>query len=309
MPELPNPTAALFAGSKSGIWPRFVETVKRAPVVLRRVAPKKEIITPRPVGETGFHAAASAPLARVDGYSASWAETRDEIEQAQRLRWQVFAQELGARLDSPVPGLDIDAFDAWCRHLLVKDSDGRVVGTYRALSPLMAQLCGSHYADGEFDLAALRPFAGRAMEVGRSCVHAEHRNGTVMLLLWQELARTLQRESLDLMFGCASVPLDDGGANARAVWRHIVDKGLLDHAIACAPRQPLPLDAVAEAPGATPDIPPLVKGYLRLGARVAGPPAWDREFGCADFLIILRRDHISPRYARHFFAQPVNASA
>ena len=110
----------------------------------------------------------------------------------------------------------------------------------------------------------------------------------------------MERHHLSLLFGCASVSLADGGANALAVWQHMVEKRQLDESISCKPIHALPLDAALPAASSA-ALPPLLKGYLRLGARVASAPAWDRDFNCADFLIVLRKDHISARYAKHFF--------
>ncbi|MBU6436921.1 MAG: GNAT family N-acetyltransferase [Betaproteobacteria bacterium] len=254
----------------------------------------------------------AAPLPVVQGgttqhYSARWASTPQDLVRVQTLRWQVFADELGARLRSPTPGLDVDPFDAFCDHLLVEDAQGQVVGTYRALRPQQADVCGSWYSGTEFHLKPLLPYAQRALEVGRSCVHRDHRNGTVMLLLWQELARHMDRHHLDLLFGCASVPMQDGGHAAASLWREFLEKGLVDESLYCTPRHPLPMDALDATLKA--EQPPLLKGYLRLGARIASAPAFDPDFKCADFLIVLRRENISPRYARHFFGVPQSAHA
>src|SRR5215208_310720 len=119
------------------------------------------------------------------GILVSWAEHQDEIRQAQRLRYQVFAEEMGARLGTWVPGHDIDLFDDYCEHLLVRDEQTReVIGTYRVLTPAQALRVGSTYSDTEFDLVRLRHLRGRMVELGRSCVHPDHRHGGVILALW-----------------------------------------------------------------------------------------------------------------------------
>lgn len=236
-------------------------------------------------------------------YSASWARTGEELRAAQALRWQVFAVEMDARLSSPKPGLDIDPFDRFCEHLLVKDSAGNVVGTYRALLPEQAdQLCG-WYSSTEFHLKPLQPHAARVMEVGRSCVHPDHRNGTVMMMLWQELARFMDSRGLDWLFGCASVPMKgDQGLMAASLWQHFVDHQRLDTEVFCKPRKPLDVEMHnARIDASQLQMPPLLKGYLRLGAAIASAPAVDEQFGCADFLVLLRKQDITPRYARHFF--------
>jgi putative hemolysin len=152
-------------------------------------------------------------------------------------------------------------------------------------------------------LKPLLPHAARVMEVGRSCVHPDHRNGTVMMMLWQELARFMDVHKLDMLFGCASVPTRaDGGRMAARIWQHALDKQMLDTDIFCNPR--LPLDIEKHGNAMTSDelvMPPLLKGYMRLGAKIASAPAMDEDFGCADFLILLRKADITPRYAKHFF--------
>ncbi len=244
-------------------------------------------------------------------YSVSWASTPSELRAAQALRWQVFASELGAKLNSPVHGLDIDEFDPFCEHLLVKDGRGEVVGTYRALLPEQAELACGWYSSTEFYLKPLLPQAHRAMEVGRSCVHADHRNGTVMMMLWQALARHMDSHGLDRLFGCVSVPTRaDGGRMAASLWQHFVEKQHLDAELFCKPRIPLNVGALdGSMLEAKLVMPPLLKGYLRLGAKIASAPALDESFGCADFLIVLRKEDIAARYARHFFGQATVAHA
>lgn len=242
-------------------------------------------------------------------YSVCWATNTAEIRAAQALRWQVFADEMGASLHSPVRGLDMDVFDPFCEHLLVKDAQGNVVGTYRALLPEKAELACGWYSSTEFHLKPLLPHAERVMEVGRSCVHADHRNGTVMMMLWQELARFMDSQGLDWLFGCASVPVrDDKGRMAANLWRHFIDKQWIDHEVFCKPKHPLDVETMDVSIDATQLVmPPLLKGYLRLGAKIASAPALDEQFACADFLILLRKEDIAPRYAKHFFGQATSA--
>ena len=118
----------------------------------------------------------------------SWAKHQDEVREAQRLRYDVFANEMGARLPVTVAGHDIDLFDDYCEHLLVRDGlSGAVIGTYRVLTPAQAKRVGGTYTDTEFDLTRLRFMRERMVELGRSCVHAEHRHGGVILALWGAL--------------------------------------------------------------------------------------------------------------------------
>ncbi|MCU0841228.1 MAG: GNAT family N-acetyltransferase [Thiobacillaceae bacterium] len=226
----------------------------------------------------------------------------DEVREAQRLRWKVFAEEMGARLDGPEPGVDADLYDPYCEHLLVRDTDsGEVVGTYRILSPANAKRVGSYYAEQEFDLTRLQHLRGRMVELGRSCVHADYRGGAVIGLLWAGLAEYMIRNRHDYLIGCASIGMRDGGHNAAAVWHAVKDRHLGPVEWRVFPRCPLPLASLDSAPAAM--LPPLVKGYLRVGAHIAGEPAWDPDFNTADLPILLPIRDINRAYARHFMKQ------
>ena len=134
----------------------------------------------------------------------SWAQHLSEVRAAQRLRYQVFAEEMGARLSTTVPGHDVDLFDNYCEHLLVRDEfTQQVIGTYRVLTPVQAQRVGSTYSDTEFDLTRLRGLRDRMVELGRSCVHKDYRQGAVIMLLWGALGEFMTRNKLDTMIGCA----------------------------------------------------------------------------------------------------------
>ncbi len=235
--------------------------------------------------------------------SVSWARHQDEIRQAQRLRYEVFALEMGARLDTPLAGHDIDRFDDFCEHLLVRDCESaRVIGTYRVLPPAQAQRVGSTYSDTEFDLGSLDALRSRMVELGRSCVHPEHRHGGVILALWSALAEFMTRNRLDTMIGCASIPMLHNGVVsgdvAASIWHQVKESHLAEPALRVTPRLPLPieqLDATLQV-----EAPALIKGYLRLGAKVLGAPAWDPDFNSADLPMLMRIDDLPPRYRKHF---------
>ena len=235
-------------------------------------------------------------------FQVSLARHQDEVREAQRLRWQVFAEEMGARLASPEPGLDIDLYDAHCDHLLVRDPDtSEVVGTYRILSPSAAKRVGDYYTETEFDLTRLQHLRGNMVELGRSCVHADYRSGGVITLLWAGLAEYMIRGGHDYLIGCASIGMADGGHNAAGIWHAVKEKHLAPIEWRVFPRCPLPLDSIETA--STPTLPPLIKGYLRLGAFICGEPAWDPDFNTADLPILLPLKNIPPAYSRHFFKQ------
>ncbi|GAA0802512.1 hypothetical protein Sya03_04460 [Spirilliplanes yamanashiensis] len=232
------------------------------------------------------------------GYSLLIADDASLVAAAQRLRHDVFAGELGATLPPGPDGRDVDPFDEFCDHLIVRDdASGAVVGTYRMLTPQRAERAGRRYADAEFDLGGLRPLRDQLVEIGRSCVHPDHRSGAVVNLMWAGIARYLHLNNLRWLGGCASIPLDDGGAGAAAVWEKVREKHLAPPALRVTPRRPFTYDG---PPAARAEIPPLLRGYLRLGSWVAGPPAHDPDFRCADLYVLLSMDRMDPRYRRHF---------
>ncbi|MFH8255612.1 GNAT family N-acetyltransferase [Streptomyces roseolus] len=235
-------------------------------------------------------------------YLVGLARDQDDVRAAQRLRHLVFAGEMGARLDGPEPGLDTDAFDAYCDHLLVREeSTGEVVGTYRILPPERAAVAGRLYSETEFDLARLAPVRHDLVEVGRSCVHPAHRNGAVIALIWAGLARYMTRTGHEWLAGCCSIPLADGGALAAATWDTVKAKHLAPEEYWVTPHKLWNSDGVRRPEGRT-ELPPLLRGYIRLGAWVCGAPAHDPDFGVADLYVLLSLRRTNPRYLRHFLS-------
>lgn len=233
--------------------------------------------------------------------SISWARNQDEVEEAQRLRYKVFAEEMGATLSKAKDGLDQDLFDPWCDHLIVRDDETlRVVGTYRVLTPHNAKKLGSLYSESEFDLIRLSHLRPKMIELGRSCVHQDYRSGSVIMALWSGLGRYMMQGGYESMLGCASVSMADGGHFAASLHHQFSDKHLSPIEYRVFPRLALPVNQLNKALDVEP--PPLVKGYLRLGAKICGAPAWDPDFNTADFLTLLRIADLHPRYARHFLS-------
>jgi putative hemolysin len=266
---------------------------------------------------------AAAPTG-TSGYTLMIADDPGQVAAAQLLRHRVFAEELGATLGSSVDRpsadgttvdhFDVDEFDEHCDHLIVRDdSTGEVVGTYRMLTPQAAARAGRRYGDSEFDLSALRPLRDQLVETGRSCVHPDHRSGAVVNLMWAGIARYLHLHNLRWLGGCASVPVDDGGRTAAGVWDRVGERQLSPPTLRVRPRRPW-LDepaavafateqAAEQAAGGSVEraaLPPLLRGYLRLGAWVCGRPAYDPDFRTADFYVLLSMDRMDPRYRRHF---------
>ncbi|MBA8929618.1 putative hemolysin [Kutzneria viridogrisea] len=242
--------------------------------------------------------AGSAPIQEVERYTVRVADDAETVRQAQRLRYEVFTAELGVRLGTPVPGLDLDPFDEFCDHLVVQaTTTGTVVGTYRLLRPgRTARL----YSDSEFDLSALHGIRPDLVEAGRSCVHPDHRTGAVINLLWAALARYVLLSGHRHLAGCASVPLRHGPEAATATWALAEAKHLSPQGMRVRPHTPWTPPTVHTGLTSAALVPPLLRGYLRLGAWVCGPPAHDPEFGTADLFVLLDLERINPRYLDHF---------
>jgi putative hemolysin len=235
-------------------------------------------------------------------YSLLVARDDDEVRAAQRLRHLVFAEEMGATLHSPVAGSDVDEFDEFCDHLVVRDeTTGDIVGTYRMLPPDRARDAGGLYSDTEFDLTALAGLRGSLVETGRSCVHPDHRTGAVVGLVWAGIARYMLLSGHSYLAGCASVPLADGGTEAAGVWDVVRRKHFAPAEYEVAPLRPWDVDA--HQPPARPVVPPLLRGYLRLGAWICGRPALDPDFGVADFFVLLPLDRVDQRYLKFFLGE------
>jgi putative hemolysin len=236
------------------------------------------------------------------------AETDAELTAAQRLRYDIFANEYGAHLATPVPGLDIDPYDTWCDHLIAIDpATQRVIGCYRMLPMPSAASVGSCYMSEQFFVTRLARLAPELVEFGRTCVHPDYRNTATLLALWSGLARYMKARGLRYAIGCASVSLADGGANARATWAALGGQQFgsagIDELNEVFPitRFPVPLErSEAKAVPANGIVPPLIAGYRKLGAKLIGMPAWDSEFNTADFPMLFDLRELPARYAKHF---------
>ena len=225
------------------------------------------------------------------------------IETAQRLRYQVFTSEPGFALPSAADGHDADRFDEYCDHLLVRDDDtGELIGCYRMLPPAGAISAEGLYTATEFDVSALDPLRPSLVEMGRAVVREDHRNGAVVLLMWAGILAYLDRCGYNYVTGCVSVPIQSApdeipGSQVRGVRDFVLRRSASPY---CAkPHHPVvldgkPLDEI-EAPARV-AIPPLLRGYLRLGCMVCGEPAHDPEFGVADFMILLDKRQADIRY-------------
>ncbi len=223
------------------------------------------------------------------------------LREAQALRFRVFSDELNATLKGGESGLDQDAFDTHCAHIGVRDlSSGQLVATTRLLDHAAARSIGHFYSEEEFNLHGLAHLQGPILEIGRTCVDPAYRNGGTIAVLWAELAEVLNQGNYRYLMGCASIPMQDGGVQAQAIMQRLRERYLCTEHLRAEPKKPLPprevpLNLIAQ-------MPPLLKAYMRLGAKVCGEPCWDEDFQVADVFILLKRDELCPRYARHFKA-------
>jgi putative hemolysin len=252
------------------------------------------------------------PAIEVGKLVARLAETVAEVDAAQALRYRVFYEEMSARPSDEARAArrDADVFDDACDHLMVIDRARRdlpcgVVGTYRLMRRSAARRHGGFYSAAEYDLAPLLDLPGEVLELGRSCVDAEYRNRPTMNLLWNAIATYVSAHDVPVMFGCASLP----GAYPAALSLplsylrhcHLAPPALRPRALAerYAPMGALE-EAEIDARAALAALPPLIKGYLRLGGFVGDGAVVDRQFNTTDVCIVVKTDLVTAKYARHY---------
>jgi putative hemolysin len=235
------------------------------------------------------------------------ASSDSEVREAQALRYRVFGEELGAKLKEGASGLDIDEFDAYCQHLLVRDTrTGQVVGCTRILTDRNAEKLGGFYSESEFDLGAIPKLTGRLLEVGRTCISAEFRQGSAIAVLWSGLAAFIQLHGFDYLFGCASMPLGEDDIQAAAIMNRLRRQAMVESDLRVIPKTPLRTTQVSETILDAP-LPALLRAYVRLGAKVCGEPCRDPDFEVADVLMLLDVDQLNPTYSRHFLERAASA--
>lgn len=245
----------------------------------------------------------STPSTETPKYSLLLTTDPALIEAAQRLRYDVFSTEPGFALSGAADGRDADRFDEHCDHLLVRDDRSDVlVGCYRMLPPTGAIAAGGLYSATEFDVAALDPLRPSLVEMGRAVVRPGHRNGAVVLLMWAGILAYLDRCNYEFVAGCVSVPVRGDGPPGSQI-RGVRDFVRRRHAspYRLTPHRPVVVDGRSLDDIAAPAravLPPLLRGYLRLGARICGEPAHDADFGVGDFPALLARRDADARYLR-----------
>lgn len=238
-------------------------------------------------------------------YLVRFAMAREELQQAQRLRFEVFNLELGEGLDSSYENrLDADRYDDQCHHLLVVErATDRVIGTYRMQTCEAARKGFGFYTGEEFGLDALpKQVIGNAVEVGRACIDKRHRNGRVLYLLWRGLAKYLSHTRSRFLFGCCSITSQDQ-ITAWNVMEYLRRNGYLHPEF----RVPVTPEFRCRKPGGAPgagegiQLPQLFRLYMDVGAKVCSPPAIDRQFKTIDYLVILDIEALDERTRMLFF--------
>jgi putative hemolysin len=241
-------------------------------------------------------------------YELRFARSEADLRAVQRLRFEVFNLELGEGFESAYrTGRDEDDFDPICHHLMVVErASGDVVGTYRLMIDAMARMQHGFYSETEYDFTRMPTHVrGYGVEAGRACVHPEHRNGRVVLLLWRGLARYMDHNGKRYLFGCCSLPTLDEVEGQR-VMRHLRKQGHThpDFMLSTVPALRCgEVDAAGHDDDAPATLPSLFQGYLKLGAFVCGEPAVDRAFGVIDFFVVLDLERMEPRVRRTFLAR------
>jgi len=257
---------------------------------------------------------------RVSNLEVRLAQDRREIEAAMALRYRIFYEEMSAKPTAELAArkLDFDRYDSVCDHLLVVDNDkddpkDRVVGTYRLIRRAMAAQVGGFYSESEYDISQLKDYPGEILELGRSCVDANYRTRGTMQLLWKGIADYVWKYDVALMFGCGSLPGTDPKAHAVALTYlhhyHLAPPGLRARAVPARFVEMLQLDPEPINPRrALAELPPLIKGYLRLGGFVGDGAVIDEQFNTTDVLILVKTGWVTEKYREHFSLERVAKS-
>ena len=233
-------------------------------------------------------------------FSVFRADTDTAKHSCLKLRYDIFANEMGARLPADQNGLDKDQFDDHSDHLAVFDNhSNEIVATTRLLNNEGSQQTNGFYSETEFNLANILDKPFHFTEVGRTCVHPDYRCSSALPMLWQGIARYIVENKIDYLFGCASIPFSNGDKYLRSVMHHLRAKHFSHPNLRVQPRIPIRIE---EAGPYADDaiLPTLLKAYLRQGAVICGEPYWDAAFGVADVFVLLNCKQITDKYSNHF---------
>ena len=241
------------------------------------------------------------------------AQNQFEIEKTLSLRYDIFNLEMQQGLpESHATRKDRDKYDLYCDHLIVVDEarDGMIVGTYRVLRSSVARKHEGFYSEGEFSLRGIYDLKDEVVEIGRSCVHPDYRDGSVISNLWIGLGMYLRDFNARYLCGCGSVHSHDVDS-ANRIYAYLREKNyLVDPGFEAIPHPEFRMDgfrtdlALDDLKATGKSMPPLIKGYMRAGARITGEPAYDSVFGTTDFFIIFDASEVDERYGRHYLDNP-----
>ncbi|MDD5697802.1 MAG: GNAT family N-acetyltransferase [Victivallaceae bacterium] len=253
-------------------------------------------------------------IAEQEQFLIKYAENEQEIEATMRLRYEVFNLEQGKGLESAArEQIDRDEFDEHCLHLIiVEKKTSRIVGTYRVHLGVIARNHLGFYSAREYHIQGIDRIMDEIVEVGRSCVHPDFRNGSVIALLWNGIGATLTRSGMRYLLGCVSLETVDPTVGW-TLYEYFKRRGKLcsylnavpAKAFELPPPDPVRMNEFLEEKNVAllQHIPPLFKGYLRLGVMICGRPVLDQEFGSIDFLVLLDHSLLPEKYVKHFFKQ------
>lgn len=237
------------------------------------------------------------------------ADNPEEIEQALRLRYQVFVEEEHNLLLYNEAGIETDRFDSDCDHLIVKDTEtDRVAGTYRLLPGPRALQGQGFYSETEFDLTEFHAYKAQSLELGRSCVAPEYRGSKAIQMLWEGIADYVSAHDFSYLIGCASIRAQNIDELNR-MYSYLLQKGVLTERFGIKPLADHQIKGLQQVEIAGDEkeifrqLPPLMKGYQWLGAEIGGMPAYDPIFETIDFFIILQTSRVTEKYRRHFINQ------
>ena len=264
--------------------------------------------------------------ARLGSLEVRLARTAEDIDNAQALRYQVFYQEMGAKPTAEMEKLerDFDSHDSFCDHLLLLDharkDKNSVIGTYRLIRRSAAEKCGGFYSSMEYDVSRLIAYPGEILELGRSCIDPEYRTGAVMQLLWRGLAAYVFAYKVQLLFGCASLPGTDLAALARPLtylyYHHLAPPALRPVAlpnryVSMKLMDPSEIDPESGFNALPPMayLPPLIKGYLRVGGYIGDGAVIDEQFNTTDVCVVVKTDLITEKYSRHYMKREAEGGA
>jgi putative hemolysin len=237
------------------------------------------------------------------------AQNQLEIERALALRYDVFNLEMGEGLpQSSATRKDRDEYDLYCNHLIVidKSNQEKIVGTYRILTRKMAKEGIGFYSENQFDITSIYNLPDEIAEVGRSCVHPDYRDGSVISLLWQGLAEFMIKHDVRYLMGCGSIHSTDSDVASQSFAFLKEKDAIAPEEFRVYPNPDFILPGfvsdfkIDDLKAVTKNIPPLLKGYIRIGAKICGIPALDSVFGTTDVFILFDRKEITERYAKHY---------